>query len=63
MTNARFTAVLMLITALCKKVLKYLALPFLFVWIVIKCIYVLIVGIIAVVVLLAKSIVDGRWKI
>ena len=62
MTKVKLTAIWLVFIAITKRILKYAALPFLVVYWVLKWIYVIIVGILALIIVFIVSLLKGKWK-
>lgn len=63
MNKLKLTATWLVLIAIIKKILKYLSLPFLVVFYILKWVYVLIAALITLVIVFIVSIVKGDWKI
>ena len=63
MTKVKLTAIWLVFIAITKRILKYAALPFLVVYWVLKRIYVIIAGILALIIVFIVSLLKGKWKV
>ena len=63
MSKTRLIALWIIFKALCVKVLKYLSVPFLALFFVLKCAFVILFGAFALIWALIVSIVKGDWKV
>ena len=63
MTKVKLTAIWLVFIAITKRILTYAALPFLVVYWVLKWIYVIIAGILALIIVFIVSLLKGKWKV
>ena len=63
MTKVKLSAIFLVTIAILKKILKYIAVPFLIVYWILKLIYVVIVGILALIIVFIVSLLQGKWKV
>lgn len=61
--NTRLLAAFILLKALIVKILKYIAVPFLYVWMFIRWSYVLTVSVITLLTIFIWSIIKGDWRL
>ena len=63
MTKVKLSAIFLVTIAILKKILKYVAVPFLIVYWILKWIYVIIVGLLALIIVFIVSLLQGKWKV
>ena len=63
MTKVKLIAIWLVFIAITKRILKYVSLPFLVVYWILKWIYVIIVGILALIIVFIVSLLQGKWKV
>lgn len=63
MIKVKLTVLWIVLKAIIKKILKYISTPFLYVWFILKWIYIILFAAGALIVMLIVSVLKGDWRV